>query len=228
MSEIFYSKLIQYADDSIDDSESDSTMNKSDELQGAVEGVNGPESDTTDNPIGIGTPRTPQQPPNVNPGKHNGARPKTGKTGNDSGNPPRNHEECGSRVKENAKSYSKVVTINGWKTIENKKRKRDRLSPKQIPPLKGAIVTRCKDVYVYDIDIGGVEDPDDLVEVIRLYCIDRAVSPTYIRIITSRFDQSRAGCRLTVKENDVDKVVSAGFWPDGVRAREWVCRNRDN
>ena len=219
-----------WADDSGEDSESDSTINKSDDSQGAVGGAIATQHATTENISDYenGTPRTPQHSSHADPGKHNGARPKTGKMKSSVGNQSKEPAKGGFSNKDNAKSYSKVVSINGWKTMENKKRKRDRVSPKHIPPLKGAAVSRNKDLYIHDIDIDGVEDPDDLIEVIRLYCIDRSVRPVYIRIITGRYDCTRAGCRLTVKEEDVDKVLSEDFWPYGVRAREWVYRSRDN
>ena len=53
------------------------------------------------------------------------------------------------------------------------------------------------------------------------------VIPIYIRLIPVKFDCTRTGCRLTVKEGDYEDVLDDDFWPEDVYAREWR-RNRDN
>ena len=223
-----------WADDSCDDSpsESETTVNDSDESQRAD--VRDQRKDGNSNAAskvynaGASAAVNPQAPPQM--GKHNGARPKAGTMYNDSMYKDNKQNEKCNNGKESVeeKSYSRVVTKTGWKTMENKKRKRDKISPRPVPPLKGAIVTRNKDVYIQDIDVEGVSDPDDLVEVIRQYCLERAVRPVFIRIIPSRYDSTRAGCKLTVREDDMDAVLTSDFWPNGVRSREWVYRSRDN
>ena len=125
------------------------------------------------------------------------------------------------------KTYSKVVTNNGWKTVPAKKRKFDNVSPKPTMPLKGIATTVNRDVYLQGLDVGECSD-EELIESVRSYCIERGITPTYIRIIPVRYDYTRAGCRLTVRESDFNMVIRNNFWPDEIRAREWKPKPREN
>ena len=50
----------------------------------------------------------------------------------------------------------------------------------------------------------------------------------YVRIIPVRYDVTRTGCRVTVREEDYERVILESFWPDAIRVRDWSPRPRDN
>ena len=166
---------------------------------------------------------------------HGGARPKS--LGKNAGNNDKSYKEGNESGKTNAakgnqkpgnnggKTYAKVVTKNGWRPA--KKRRVEKVSPKSAPKLKGKPATRNKDVYVQGLAVDDCEDEDDMIDMVRSYCKAANVVPIYIRLIPVKFDCTRTGCRLTVKECDYDDVLNDDFWPDDVYAREWR-RNKDN
>ena len=175
---------------------------------------------------------------------YGGARPKTtkqlGKSGVDGpkepvpkpktgGNKPDTQQKQGTKPggKQRA-SYSKIVTNSGWKTVANKKRKFDNVSPRMSRPLKGIAATVNREVYLQGLDLEGCVSEDDIVESVKSYCLDNGIKPVYIRIIPVRNDQTRVGCKLTVVEEDFERVVDSEFWPDNISAREWTPRPRDN
>ena len=175
---------------------------------------------------------------------HGGARRKTtkqlGKSGVDGPKEPAPKLGKGGIVPDNQKkqankpggkqrpSYSKVVTNSGWKTITTKKRKFDNVSPKVSRPLKGIAATVNREVYLQGLDLEGYIDEDDIIESVKSYCLENGIKPIYIRIIPVRFDQTRVGCKLTVVEEDFERVIDSEFWPDNISAREWTPKPRDN
>ena len=124
-------------------------------------------------------------------------------------------------------SYSKVVTNSGWKTVQSKKRRVDKASPKQANPLKGIAMTRNRDIYLQGLKLDDDNDEDDVIDSVKAYCKDRDIVPVYTRLIPVRFDSTRTGCRLTVREVDYNRAVQNDFWPDHIKAREWTQRPRD-
>ena len=164
-------------------------------------------------------------------GGYGGARPKT------RGKPNAAHEgnfhnakgSKKSNMKENKASYSKVVTNSGWKTVQSKKRKYDNSSPRNANPLRGIAMTRNRDVYLQGLllDDCGTGSGEDVIDSVKAYCRDRGIKAVYIKLIPVKFDDTRTGCRLTVKEDDFKRVVREEFWPDHIKAREWTQRPRD-
>ena len=173
-------------------------------------------------------------------GGFNGARPKTlGKNGsgtnrenrpgnksNNKGNDGSGNNPSGGSGK-NGVSFAKIVTKNGWKTPMNKKRKFDKVSPKPAPSLKGKASTRNRDIYVQGLDLDEYNDKDELIESVRNHCLVNGIKPIYIHLIPVKFDCTRTGCRVTVRECEFDRVVEDDFWPEDVSAREWTPKPRD-
>ena len=65
---------------------------------------------------------------------------------------------------------------------------------------------------------------------IRYIILEESMN-AFIRIIPVRYDSNRAGCKLTVVEEDFERVLDDEFWPDNITVREWTYRppdNRDN
>ena len=63
---------------------------------------------------------------------------------------------------------------------------------------------------------------------VRAYCIEKGITPVYTRSIPVRYDCTRTGCRLTVNEEDYERVILNEFWPEDIRARDWTPRPREN
>ena len=58
--------------------------------------------------------------------------------------------------------------------------------------------------------------------------MENGVTPIFIRIIPVKYDCTRTGCRVTVVEEDFERVLMNDFWPENIRVREWTQRPRDN
>ena len=125
------------------------------------------------------------------------------------------------------KSYAKVASENQWNTVQYKKRKFEKVSPKPVFPLKGIAATAVKDVYLQGLKIEDGQTDEDILDSVRAFCIGNGVSPVYVSIIPVKTDCTRTGCRVTVKSEDFDKVMCESFWPDLISVREWTIRNKD-
>ena len=146
------------------------------------------------------------------------------------GNGPSNGDKEGPADKR-GESYAKVASKNKWKTVGSKKRKYDKVSPKGKRPLKGLAATVNRNVYLQGLDLEGCSDDEEIIDSVREYCRDHGIKPVFIRIIPVRYDSNRAGCKLTVVEEDFERVLDDEFWPDNITVREWTYRppdNRDN
>ena len=172
-------------------------------------------------------------------GMHGGARPKTrgkpvppynvnntsaNKTGiNGSGNRRTESMRGGEEM-----SYAKAASNTRWKTKQSKKRKFEKVSPRLSFPLKGKPATSNRDVYLQGLDVGDGNGEDDMLDSVKAYCIRNGITPLFVRIIPVKYDCTRVGCRLTVSEEDFERVIDDEFWPDNVSVREWTYRPRDN
>ena len=174
-------------------------------------------------------------------GAYGGARPKTrrGKmsdqgnktntTGSNKGNVKSNdNRKQPNKAGTTKSSYASAVATTKWKTMQSKKRKFEKVSPKLTFPLKGKPSTCNRDVYLQGLDVGDGNGSEDMMESVRSYCVDKGVTPLYIRIIPVRYDCTRVGCRLTISEEDFERVMDELFWPDDVSVREWTPKPRDN
>ena len=126
-----------------------------------------------------------------------------------------------------SESYAKIVTKNGW-TTKSKKRKYNNVSPRAAFPLRGIPVTVNRHVYLQGLDMGDGMSNEDIADSIKSYCHDYGITPVFIRIIPVRYDVSRTGCKLTIKEEDYDRVIMSDFWPEDVTVRDWTPKPRDN
>ena len=133
----------------------------------------------------------------------------------------------GKRGKGDSSTYAKVVTRNGWSTVP-KKRKFDSVSPKSAYPLRGIPTTVNRHVYVQGLRVIDGLGEDDMIDSVRMFCIERNITPVFVRIIPVKFDDTRTGCKLTIREDDYDRVMSEYFWPEDVTVRDWTPRNKDN
>ena len=122
----------------------------------------------------------------------------------------------------------KIVTRNGWTTVENKKRKYEKVSPRAASTLEGIPATVNRDVYLQGLRIRYGECEEDVMENVRAYCIERGITPVFVRNIPVKFDCTRTGCRLTVNEEDYERVILNVFWPENIKVRDWTPKPKDN
>ena len=54
------------------------------------------------------------------------------------------------------------------------------------------------------------------------HCRLRGVDIIYAKAFLLRFDKRKANCKITVKECDVESMLSDEFWPASVTARLWL------
>ena len=112
-------------------------------------------------------------------GQSNG---KTGKSGTTESN-------GGKKERGSGNTYAKIVTKNGWTTVP-KKRKYDSVSPKAAFPLLGIPSTVNRNVYLQGLRMSNGVSEEDVVDSIRMYCIERNITPVFIRIIPVKFDDN--------------------------------------
>ena len=168
---------------------------------------------------------------------HRGARPKTRGKGvnnvekNTKSKPTTNvnvRKPANSRDGRNrGESYAKVVSRNGWNTVQ-KKRKFDRVSPRAAFPLLGIPATVNREVYLQGLRLSEGMDADDVMDSVKAYCLDRVITPVYLRAIPVKYDCTRTGCKLTVCEEDYERVIDDEFWPEDISVRDWTPKVRDN
>ena len=115
-----------------------------------------------------------------------------------------------------------------WSTVV-KKPKRPKADPKRVraaaqhlPVVVGTgandRIKSCKplkDVFVYGVDGSCREDA------IKDHITKKGVQPKRVQRV-SKDTWFRSSFRITVEEDNVQQVLQAAFWPDGVKCREWL------
>ena len=124
-------------------------------------------------------------------------------------------------------SYAKAVADSDWKIMQNKKRKFEKVSPRNKFPLKGSVSNTVRDVYLQGLAIEDGQNNEDVIESVREYCNKHGITPVFIRIIPVKYDCTRTGVRLTIKSEDFERVMRDTFWPEHITVRQWTPRNRD-
>ena len=124
-------------------------------------------------------------------------------------------------------SYAKVVTKNGWNTVQPSKRKRVKSGTKNLPPLRGAQQRRTRDVYVRGLATAGFRGPEDLEEAMKIHCSERGVNANFARVMPNTYGSAIVGCRVNMDEEDFETLLDPLFWPSDVEVREWFPRGRE-
>ena len=114
----------------------------------------------------------------------------------------------------------KVVTRNGWRPPE-KKRKRTKSNNKAQPPLSAAQSNRYKDIFVRDLNAVGYDNKEAMEDAIIEYCDARNVDLYFIRIMYKKSDPDIANVKITVDGASASKVLNPTFWPKDATVREW-------
>ena len=173
----------------------------------------------------------------VGPPAQTGARPKTAMKGNesrsygrvsegrDTGNRQTHTNDADSEYDDD--STYKVVTRNGW---SSKKRKREYSGPntqKPARPIKGFSNKQTKELSVQGLSNDGFDSLEEIEESVTAYCHERGVELIFIRVFPRKHEFKTVGCKIAVKDEDVNTVTNRTFWPDDVNARKWHPGNKN-
>ena len=117
-------------------------------------------------------------------------------------------------------SYAEMANKNKWNT---QGRKRKNVDTRHMS-LKGKKTISHREVYVQGLDFQGLSDYADMEALVQKYCKKEGIAVVFIKIIPVKYDKSQVGCKLSVVEEDFERVVDDDFWPEFVNVRPWVYK----
>ena len=116
-------------------------------------------------------------------------------------------------------SYAEVASDGEWNVqggkSNGKKKKRD------YPAIKSAAHSKNRELYIKGMSCSDFKAYKDLEEAVKWYCKDRHVSTIHQRVIIYNKENDSVGIKVVVRENDVEKITSRDFWPEGIWIRDW-------
>ena len=134
--------------------------------------------------------------------------------------PSSSESSCSSNEDESRESYADKAAKNEWKVASyNKGNEKGKKSV--YPAIRCTTTARNKELYVRGMSCADFRVYGDLEEAVRLFCKERGVNTVYQRVITYNRDSDNVGIKVVVRETDVAKISSKGFWPEGIWIREW-------
>ena len=120
----------------------------------------------------------------------------------------------------------KIVTRSGWKTPQNKKRKRERSGSKTVPPLRAAVASIRRELYVQGLDYSECSCHADFEDMVVEFCKSQGVKIIDACTIPKGKSRVEAGCKVTVRECDYAQLSDPDFWPGDSTVRPWTQRPR--
>ena len=73
----------------------------------------------------------------------------------------------------------------------------------------------------------GFDNYGEMEQLIQEHCTKQGVQITFLKIIPTKYDREQVGCKLAVREEDAELVMSESFWPEFATVREWVRRPKN-
>ena len=123
--------------------------------------------------------------------------------------------------------FSVVVRGNKEKNMtNNNKRKRERTgpdAPRSVRPIKGFSNKTTRELSVQGLSNDGFESLDEIEDSVRAYCQERKIE----RVFRKKHEFKTVGCKIAVRENDANTVMSGDFWPEDMYARKWHPGNKN-
>ena len=118
-------------------------------------------------------------------------------------------------------SYAEVAADGDWSDWETKRRRRN--SPNnRVPDLYGVRQIPHKDIFVRHLNYSSCRKPEDLELIVKFHCRRRKVDIIFAKAFVQKNDLQEANCKVSVKESDIDLVLSKDFWPEYATARLWL------
>ena len=121
-----------------------------------------------------------------------------------------------SEGKADKEQYSVVAYKNRFKKQKNDKNKK-----RTIPQISGIDETENKEMFVQGLKCADFKVKKDLEESVRLYCLDRGVTLVHQRVLAFKADRVTVGCKVIVRNRELEKICKKGFWPPNITIREW-------
>ena len=92
--------------------------------------------------------------------------------------------------------------------------------------LKGKKSVCHREIYVQGLDCSGMKDHAEMEKLVQGYCKQNGVTVMFIKVIPVKLDKSLVGCKLSVLEEDFQRVIIDDFWPEFVTVRPWRYRTK--
>ena len=86
--------------------------------------------------------------------------------------------------------------------------------------LLGARTIPHKEIFVKHLDYSMCSKPADLEGRVKAFCRRKGVYILQVRVF-EQSDCNRANCRVSLKEEDVEKAMNPDFWPMYAVVRNW-------
>ena len=129
----------------------------------------------------------------------------------------RNNETRSNDASNNdSESYAESVTKYPWKTQSKDKGKK-----RVLPMISGLDDTENKEMFVRGLKCADFRNRKDLEDSVKYYCKERDINLVHQRVLGFKVGRVTVGCKIVVKNADVDKIATKGFWPAKVWIREW-------
>ena len=114
-----------------------------------------------------------------------------------------------------------------WSIADGQGKKRKADERRHSFTLKGIRTISQRDIYVQGIDYRGLANHTAVENEVKGYCKENGVKLLFIKVIPVKLDNTQVGVKLSVKEEEFDRVLSEEFWPEFVTVRPWVFRPRE-
>ena len=85
-----------------------------------------------------------------------------------------------------------------------------------------------RDIFVRQLNYANCRRPEDLELIVKHHCCRRGVEIIFAKAFTRQNDDLQANSKVTLRESDVAKALSKGFWPEYVKARLWLSKDLYN
>ena len=128
--------------------------------------------------------------------------------------------------KEEDRSFADVAANMKWLPVLPKKRKRERSGNKPIPQLRGVSTTSRMEIYVQGLDYSLCNSHAEFEEIVYAHCRSKGVTIVDACTIPKQKSRTEAGCKVTVRASDYQRLLDMSFWPDGSTVRKWVPKSR--
>ena len=120
-------------------------------------------------------------------------------------------------------SFSSIVAKTASKAMDEDG---EWLSPKKsgkkaLPRIAGEVESDIKEFLVRGLSVKNFKVHRDLENAVKNHCDEQKLVTFNRRVITFKGNRKTVGCKITIKEEDTDRIYSRGFWPKGVSVREW-------
>lgn len=110
-------------------------------------------------------------------------------------------------------------TAHSWSIVQQKRALAASRTREADPSSKGRL-TSSRPMKRAVFFVGGIGLQCTVEDVVE-HCQENGTTVTSCRVFPSRRNFGTLAARLTVASEDSDKVLTDGFWPDGVSARKW-------